>query len=286
VTDVTDKEWPFEAYYAAFSYACRVRSDLPQWGDLLDRLLAPFRMEDANGVPTFTMTRAGGNEARYLLTLEGRQIQKPKSAGSMIDLIISQLTIGAVERMEDHIVIHAGSVAWSDAGILLPAPPDSGKSTLTVGLTCAGFSFFTDEAAPINLRSGYLHPFPRPAAMDPDAIDIIPGLSDRLPPGYHERMRYRVHVTPEDMRGEVGRPCPIRLVIAPTYRGGEPTKLIPMTKAEAAMTLAKNSFNLERVGGRALDTVKDVVEGAECYRLLIGDLDGAIDTIRNVVGAR
>jgi hypothetical protein len=284
VTHMTT-QWPYEACYSAFSYRCRIQSAVAQIDALLDRLLGPFRAEEANGAPTFSVTR-GGEGTTYILELDGGQILEAKSAGSVIDLIISELTIGGVQHADDLLVIHAGSVSWHDAGIVFPAPPDSGKTTLTVGLTCAGFSYFTDEASPIGLDSGQLQPFLRPAAMDPEAIDVIPGLRGRLPAEYHAHMDYRVHLTPEDMNGAAGTPCPIRFVISPTYRRGEPTELSPMTKAEAAMTLAKNSFNLERVGGRALETVKEVVEGAECYRLLIGDLDGAIATIRNLVGAR
>lgn len=43
--------------------------------------------------------------------------------------------------------MHAGVVAGPAGAILLPAPPGSGKSTLTAGLVAAGLDYFSDEVA-------------------------------------------------------------------------------------------------------------------------------------------
>jgi hypothetical protein len=98
-------------------------------------------------------------------------------------------------------------------------------------------------------------------------------------------MKYRYHVAPDDLRpGAVGRPCRVQYVIAPKYEAGNATVLEPMSRAEALMILAENSFNLVRFGGLAVESLHQAMEGVKGYRLRIGSLEEGIRRVLDVIG--
>lgn len=278
-------QWPFERSYRALSYGFRVRTNLPRAGFLLDRMLAPFRASRSNGDPTYDLVHTKAEPFPFALYLDGSRLQEVESAASMLDFVLANVTIQAVEMMEDFVALHAAAAAWDRRGIIFPGQPDAGKTTLVAGLTQVGFAYLSDEAALIDPLTGLLHPFPRALAMDAQSVDAIPGLRQKLPPDHDQFMRYRFHVPPDDLRpGAVGRPCRVHFVIAPTYEAGSRTALVPMSRAEALMTLAENSFNMVRFGARAVDSLHRAMEGVRGYRLRIGSLEDGVRKVLDVVG--
>lgn len=278
-------EWPFDRSYRAMSYEFRVRTNLPRAGFLLDRLLAPFRASPSEGGATYDLVQTNEGQYPFSLYVDGSRMQEVESASSMIDFVLANVTIQAVELMEDFVALHAAAAAWGGQGVIFPGPPDSGKTTLVAGLTQVGFAYLTDEAALIDPSTGFLHPFPRALAMDERSVDVIPGLRQKLPPDHEQFMRYRYHVPPDDLRpGAVGRPCRVRFVVAPHYEEGGETALEPMTRAEALMMLAENSFNFLRFGSRAVESLRQAMDGVKCYRLRTENLQDAIRRVFDVVG--
>jgi hypothetical protein len=271
--------------YRAMSYEFRVRSNVPRLGFLLDRLLAPFRAVPANGGPTYSLVHTPGKPRPFSLYLDDERLHEVETAATMLDFVLAHITVQAVERMEDHVALHAAAAAWDRRGIIFPGPQDAGKTTLVAGLTRVGFAYLSDEAALIDPLTGLLHPFPRALAMDGNSLDAIPGLRGKLSPDHDQFMRFRYHVAPDDLRpGAVGRPCRVQYVIAPKYEAGTETALEPMSRAVALMTLAENSFNFVRFGAVAVDSLRGVLDGVTCYRLRIGGLEDGIRKVLDVVG--
>ncbi|MFJ4296673.1 hypothetical protein [Curtobacterium sp. NPDC089689] len=63
---------------------------------------------------------------------------------------------------EDVLLLHAGGVASTDKGFLLPAYGGTGKTTLSMSLMAAGYKLLGDDLLFVELRSGRVHPYPRP----------------------------------------------------------------------------------------------------------------------------
>lgn len=87
--------------------------------------------------------------------------------------LVEQLYPRFLERFYDaagrHAILHAGAVAPPDGDcVLLAAPAGHGKSTLTLELARRGWTFFSDDFAPLDLSCGEVSPFPR-------AVGIVPG---------------------------------------------------------------------------------------------------------------
>ncbi|MGH2572272.1 MAG: hypothetical protein ACRDGU_02090 [Actinomycetota bacterium] len=275
--------WVFDRSYHADSFRFRFRTTVPKAGEYLDRILAPFRNgAEGTNERVYSLVRTD-RDLPYSLFEDDALIKEVVHPGSLIDRLLSEITAQAVERTA-HLAVHAGAASWKGRTVLLPAPPDSGKTTLTAALTQAGFDFLTDEAALIDAHTSLVHPFPRPLILDEGSVDALPGLRARLPVGRGDfSLQYRYHLTPEDLRpGALGGPSPIRWVLAPRYDSGRPTALEPITSAEGLVLLARNSFNFPRLGSPALGVLERVVRGAECFRLHIGDLEAAVRLVLDV----
>ena len=278
--------WTFECDCRALSYGFRVRSDIPGSDLVLGRLLAGFSCDvTGNGFRTYTLLKADeGDGATCALYLDDDRIQWGGSPGSMLDWVIADVTREALGSTERFIAVHAGAVSWMGMGVVLPAPPDSGKTTLSAGLVREGFDLLSDEAALVDPADGLVYPFPRPVVMEPPSVDVMPGLRDELPAAYEQFTATRVHLVADDLRpGSAGGPCRIRYVIAPRYESGGETALVPVSRAEGLVLLAENCYNLHRGGGRAVLALAGLVRGAMCYRLGIGDLGTAIGSILDLV---
>ncbi len=63
--------------------------------------------------------------------------------------------------LEDFYLIHAGVVKKEDTILIFSGPPGIGKSTLVKECVNNGWTFFSDDCAPLHKRSGLIYPFPR-----------------------------------------------------------------------------------------------------------------------------
>lgn len=293
VAEPEGRAWPFDRRFRALTYAFAVRTDLTEVAPVLDRLLASFSdpAEGGRPVPTYTLTHRvspGTEEDRrrrpYELFHDGESVQRVSNPGSMLDWVIIDSTRRAVREDERFVAVHAGVVSLHERAVLMPAPPDSGKTTLTAGLTRAGFDFLGDEVALLDPETGWVHPYPRPLLIEPRSMGVLDGLASELSPE-HEALRHlRYQVAAEDLRtGSMGAACPVALVVLPTYRPASATRLQPISRATAMVRLAEQTFNRRRMGARGITTLGRVVTEAACYGLTVGDLATAIAGLRRVL---
>lgn len=285
------RDWPFDRRFRALSYAYRVRSDLEGAGRVVERLLAPFADSALEGrVPTYTLTHRlspGPEDERrtycYELFQDGESIQRVSTPGSMLDWVILDTTRRAVEGADRYVAVHAGVVSLDGRAVLMPAPPDSGKTTLVAGLTRAGFQFMGDEVALIEPGTAFVHPFLRPLLIEPSSMAVLSGLVSDLPAIYERFRGVRFHVAAEDLRtGATGSPCPVGYVVFPAYRAGSETRLHSISRAEAVIRIADQMFNRPEMGTLGIRSLAAVVGGAQCFELPIGDLGDAIREVRGL----
>jgi hypothetical protein len=270
---------PIERSYRVLAHRFRIAAPRAQ-AAFLRRFLAQFEEEVDAGAPRYEVREEPEADKPWVLRLDGRSLQRGRTPARVLEHVLWDTSRKAIVSGHGCLAVHAAAASWRGAGIVLPAPPESGKSTLVAGLTRAGCAYLTDEAALIDPATLRLQPFPRSLWLTRSSLRaVFPG---------EERAAWSTgrefHVRPADLRPRaVGRPCPVRHVIAPRFASGAATALEPMGRAEAVMTLARNTFHLDRFGGSGIELIGRVVEGATCHRLEFGDLSEAVEAILGVV---
>jgi hypothetical protein len=270
---------PIERRYLVLAHGFRMVAPRAH-AAFLRRFLAQFESEVDDGAPVYEVLEEPEAEKPWVLRLDGAVLERGRTPARVLEHALWDISRKAIGSDHGCLAVHASAASWRGAGIVLPAPPDSGKSTLVAGLTRAGCGYLTDEAALIDPATTRLHPFPRSLWLTRASLRaVFPG-EDRA--GWATGREF--HVRPADLRPRaVGRPCPVRHVIAPHFEPGAATALEPMSRADAVMTLARNTFHLDRFGGSGIELIGRVVANATCHRLRFGDLSEAVGAILDVV---
>ena len=186
-----------------------------------------------------------------------------------------------------YLIIHAAVVALNGRALILPGAPGSGKSTLCAALVANGWRLLSDEMALVSLRDGLLAPVPRPISLKNASIDIIRKLSSKVVLGDivpDTRKGTLSHMRPPiesvESACEPARPV---AVVFPQYRQEAETLLRPLARGEAAIELARNSFNYNALGLYGFNCLADLAESCQCHRFEYQSIGEALETMKEVV---
>ena len=225
-----------------------------------------------------TRFRIGSNRSGtvHQLQRDGATFWASERRADLVPTLEWAVNTAAVERLgQTSLLFHAGSVARHGQGILLPAASGSGKSTLVAGLVAAGFEYFGDDVAVVNPSELRLAPFGKSLCVKAGSRSVLAASYPQLA---HDRARRRWgdesvwYVAPPDGRWP-SQPAPVRYVILPRYVPGAPTTLAPIARSVALTGLLEQSFSARRHG---VGAVVGMLRGADCYRLIVGDLHQAV----------
>ena len=185
------------------------------------------------------------------------------------------------QQINTHLIIHAAVIEKNGFAAIMPAPPGSGKSTLTASLVQEGWRLLSDELTLIRVDNYQVSPFPRPISLKNQSINVIKQRYPDVVFGIESTDTSKgtvVHIRPPKLSLELqGVECPVGWVIFPKYEEGAETELTTKSKAQSLMDVAENSFNYSRLGAIGFDVLKNVIEGADCYQFRYSQLDEAID---------
>jgi hypothetical protein len=271
---------PTERHYRVLAYEFSVVAD-PRNLAFLHRFLAPFEGDVGHEARVYELRREPGEERPWAVYRDGLRLVRGAVAGTVIEYVLWDVSTTAIGSDHGFLAVHAAAASWRGHGMILPAPPDSGKSTLVAGLTRAGFDYLTDEAALIDPATCMLQPFPRSLWLERRSVEAVFG--PKAGPLRWKTGR-QFQVRPADLRREaIGRSCPVRYVVIPSYEAGVESALIPISRADAVVALAQQAFYFERFGGKGIELLGRVVEGAVCRRVQVGVLDDAVRLILRLV---
>jgi HprK-related kinase A len=179
-----------------------------------------------------------------------------------------------------YLIIHAAVVEKNGGAAILPAPPGSGKSTLTAALVLSGWRLLSDELALIDRKSGLIHPLPRPVSLKNQSIPLIRSFSAEAfinRPSHDTAKGTVAHMRPpkESVRRQHD-PAQPAWVIFPKWAAGAATSLTPRSAAQTFMFLAQNAFNYSHLGADGFRVGTRLIDQVACYDFAYSQLDEAI----------
>lgn len=183
-------------------------------------------------------------------------------------------------QAHQYLIIHAGAVEKHGRAAILPAPPGSGKSTLTAALMLSGWRLLSDELTLIDRKTGLIHALPRPVSLKNESIGIIRAFSDEafVNRPSHDTLKGTVaHLRP--LRASVLRqhePARPGWVIFPRWQAGAETALEPRSRAQTFMYLAENAFNYSHLGSDGFRTGCRLIDQVGCHDFTYSRLDEAV----------
>jgi len=162
--------------------------------------------------------------------------------------------------------VHAALVSRAEAGILLPGPGLSGKSTVAAACGDRGFGLLGDETAVLEVRDQTVrgHCVHAAIKLRRAGLDRHPGLAglthDCGPPWEGEAVAFAQEAFP----GQVVASVPLAALAFPTLSTGTETTFAPIPRAEAMRLLMGCVLSVEP--GRVEETFAAVAETVEIGR--------------------
>jgi hypothetical protein len=219
----------------------------------------------------------------FSLSVDGEELVASRRPGQTLGRMFWHINQRAVVSVPGSIVLHAAAVERDGRAVILPAPMESGKTTLSAGLTAAGMGYLTDEAVAIDRSTLRLQGYPKPFSIDRGSWQVLADLEPVLPPDVRRYFGHQWQVAPEWVRpGAVSREARPAVIVCPRYEVGARTVLEPMRRVDALQVLLQQTFRVTADVKANLSVLAEVARRSSCYSLTVGDLDEACTLVAQV----
>ncbi|NDP46948.1 MAG: HprK-related kinase A [Sulfuriferula multivorans] len=268
-------------------FSLRVQSRFPYVAEGLTELYGQFEVRSAQESfadfhvsvnPPTNLRRWVRPQAAF--SFDGMQPFKPLPQDQAFPMLEWGLNWCVSTQAHQYLIIHAAVVEKNGLAAILPAPPGSGKSTLTAGLVLSGWRLLSDELTLINRKTGLIQPLPRPVSLKNQSIEVVREFD---PATYINRASLDTikgtvaHMRPPRdsvlRQHETARPG---WVIFPKWEAGARTRLTPRSKAQTFMFLAQNAFNYSHLGADGFRVGSALIDQSDCYDFRYSQLHEAI----------
>lgn len=186
-----------------------------------------------------------------------------------------------------YLSLHSAVVARGDKACILPGSPGSGKSTLCAGMATRGWRLLSDEMGLIDKVDHRLAPVPRPVSLKNESIEIMRGYAPEAFIGevVHDTAKGTVghmRVPDASVRASAETAMPA-MIVFPRYQAGASTELVPLSKGQALIFTADQSFNYHVLGREGFELLADVIDRCSCYQLTYQSMDEAISVLDDLI---
>jgi HprK-related kinase A len=216
-----------------------------------------------------------------LFEFDGQEPFKPLPLDQALPMFEWGLNYVIAGSAHWYLIVHGAAVERNGAVAILPGTPGSGKSTLAAGLVNRGWRLLSDELAMIRPEDGTVVPLARPISLKNESIEVM----RRFAPGgtftrvVEDTVKGAVALmrAPAESIERVAETAPPRWILFPLWQPAGKAQLEPVSKAQAVMTISRNSVNYGILGATGFRLLTDVVDRCGCFRFTYHSLDDAVD---------
>jgi HprK-related kinase A len=268
-------------------FSLRVQSRISSVAEGLTEMYGQFEVRDSQQAfaDFHVAVNAPGSLRRWFrpqvnFSFDDEQPFKPLPQNQAYPMLEWGLNWCVSMHAHQYLVIHAGVVEKNGLAAILPAPPGSGKSTLTAGLVLSGWRLLSDELALIDRKTGLIHALPRPVSLKNGSIPLIRNFSSDAyinRPSHDTAKGTVAHMRPpkESVRRQ-HEPARPGWVIFPVWSANSAALLTPRSKARTFMYLAQNAFNYSHLGADGFHVGTQLIDQTLCYDFEYSQLDDAV----------
>lgn len=223
---------------------------------------------------------------RWALHVDDTSVRSPTALEGALGHLVWHLNHEAVSTAETSLLLHAGAVAGQLGVVAIAGQPDAGKSTLTAALVASGMAYVTDEATAIDLDDLRVTPYPKPISLDRAALDL---LADTTGPRVDHARAHAVgaidhHVAPDAIGRVALLAGPLLAVVLPDRHSPPDARPVRLDPVDAALTLGRMAFNLDRTRQRGLRALARVAADRPVLTVPTRDLSTAVAEVRAMAG--
>lgn len=173
-------------------------------------------------------------------------------------------------------LIHSAVLAKDNQAVLFPAPPGSGKSTLTAFMSGNGWRLLSDEMGVIAPGTRTVTPFVRPVCLKNHSIDVVKRLcpdarfSDIAPNTHKGDV---AHFSPPETSWKMARePAEIVGIVFPEYIKDTFCDIYELNKIQSFKKFSENAFNYGVLGKQGFNTLTTLIEKVPSYHIQYNDV--------------
>ena len=191
----------------------------------------------------------------------------------------------AIAAADADLVLRAGCVAFGERALVLSGDNGCGVSTLLAALVSEGGTYLSDDAIPVELRSGRVRPFPQPVLLDDRSLDLLPEVA-ALRAGANSTTGRRLVVMGCAPTAPGRSSWDVAVVLFPEYDDSGVTLLRPVDPDDAVVRLAEHAYNFPGREAEAIEAIDWLVRDAATFAVVGSDpRSGARAVIDALTGA-
>jgi hypothetical protein len=222
------------------------------------------RTGDSDALPAewaYVVRRAGSGESFSLSCRQGSTLLVDDVC-DLLHALEEDLVVSLQRRRPEWLFLHAAALERAGGGYLLAGDSGSGKSTTAWGLLHRGFTYLSDELAPVDPATQQLHAYPHALCMKREPPPDCP-----LPPGGVQYLGRTLHVPVANLPAALGPAlCAIEAIVLVRHdRSLTAPRLRRLGSAEAAARLYTTALNALAHPDDGLDAVLKIASRARCY---------------------
>ncbi|WP_422010493.1 HprK-related kinase A [Roseateles sp.] len=274
-------------------FVARLRSDVERVAEDLRLLYADFDLGATDDFCDFHLEvlREGGLRrwvkpmARFYADGEAAFSQLPAEQG--FHMVEWGLNWAVSTMAHPYLSYHAAALEKDGRALVMPAPPGSGKSTLSAALAHRGWRLMSDEITLYDLVNRQVAGMGRPVNLKNVSIDLIrrfaPQAELTRPVPDTTKGTLALMKAPGDSVARVREPARPAWIVMPRYAAGASPTLTDMPKARMLLLLAEQAFNYDIHGRAGFEATADLVDTCTCLEFEYSDLHEAVLSIDRLV---